>query len=73
MSSRQKSAVTPVVVSVERRATPNKDAVRLKPESVMDIARLANIRMWEARRRAEAAERELADRMAAARGWCMAG
>lgn len=38
----------PVVVSCERRATPNKDAIRLKPESVIDIARLANLRMWEA-------------------------
>lgn len=38
----------PVMVSVERRATPNRDAVRLKPEHVMDIARLANLRMWEA-------------------------
>lgn len=31
-----------------RRATPNKDAYRLKPDEVMDIARLANLRMWEA-------------------------
>jgi hypothetical protein len=31
-----------------RRATPNKDAYRLKPEEVMDIARLANLRMWDA-------------------------
>lgn len=69
----QRNATTPVVVSVERRAAPNKDALRLRPESVVDIARLANIRMWEARRRADAAERELADRMAAAREWCMAG
>ncbi len=38
----------PVVVSCERRATPNKDAIRLKPENVIDIARLANLRMWEA-------------------------
>lgn len=38
----------PVVVKVERRATPAKDAYRLKPEQVMDIARLANLRMWEA-------------------------
>lgn len=37
----------PVVVSCERRATPNKDAIRLKPENVIDIARLANLRMWE--------------------------
>ncbi len=31
-----------------RRAQPNKDAYRLKPEEVMDIARLANLRMWDA-------------------------
>lgn len=30
-----------------RRAYPNRDADRLKPESVMDIARLANLRMWD--------------------------
>lgn len=42
------STEAPVIVRCERRATPNKDAVRLKPEQVMDIARLANLRMWEA-------------------------
>lgn len=36
-----------------RRATPNRDATRLQPEQVMDIARLANLRMWEAYHRAE--------------------
>lgn len=36
------------VAEVVRRATPNKDAGRLKPEQVMDIARLANLRMWDA-------------------------
>lgn len=36
-----------------RRATPAKDAYRLKPEEVMDIARLANLRMWEAYKQAE--------------------
>lgn len=41
----------PVIVSCERRATPAKDATRLKPEQVMDIARLANLRMWEAYKR----------------------
>lgn len=44
----------PVIVSCERRATPNKDADRLKPESVIDIARLANLRMWEAYGKLEA-------------------
>lgn len=32
----------------ERRAKPNKDAARLTPEQAIDIARLANLRMWEA-------------------------
>lgn len=41
----------PVVATVARRATPAKDAYRLKPEQVMDIARLANLRMWEAYKR----------------------
>ena len=45
----------PIAVNVERRARPNNDAVRLKPEQVMDIARLANLRMWEAYRKADAA------------------
>lgn len=37
----------PVIVECVRRSTPNKDAFRLKPEHVIDIARLANLRMWE--------------------------
>lgn len=37
-----------ITVTCARRATPNKDAYRLKPEQVMDIARLANLRMWDA-------------------------
>lgn len=36
------------LASVERRATPCKDAYRLSPAEVMDIARLANLRMWSA-------------------------
>lgn len=44
-----------VGVHVERRATPNKDADRLRPEQVMDIARLANLRMWDAYYREEQA------------------
>lgn len=50
----QRNSVTPIAVHCERRATPNKDATRLKPEQVMDIARLANLRMWEAYKREEA-------------------
>lgn len=45
---RQGVTGAPVTVSVERRASPNKDAARLTPANVMDIARLANLRMWEA-------------------------
>jgi hypothetical protein len=45
-------------VECVRRATPNKDATRLTAESVMDIARLANIRMWEAYKRKEDAQAE---------------
>ena len=51
----------PVIVSCERRATPAKDATRLNPEQVMDIARLANLRMWEAYHREEAARAEASD------------
>lgn len=39
-----------IIVDCHRRAKPNKDADRLKPEQVMDIARLANLRMWESYR-----------------------
>jgi len=55
----QRNSVTPIAVHCERRATPNKEAARLKPEDVMDIARLANLRMWEAYKRSEAAERRV--------------
>lgn len=36
------------VARVARRCKPAKDAYRLKPEQVMDIARLQNLRMWDA-------------------------
>lgn len=45
--SQQRNSTTPIGVTCARRATPNKDAAHLKPEQVMDIARLANLRMWE--------------------------
>lgn len=51
----QRNSVTPLAVHVERRATPNKDAAKLLPEQAVDIARLANIRMWEAYRARDAA------------------
>ena len=37
-------------IKCERRATPNRDATRLTAANVMDIARLANLRMWDAYR-----------------------
>lgn len=46
------------VVECVRRATPNKDATRLTPPQVMDIARLANLRMWEAYQRRDSAQRD---------------
>ena len=45
-------------VECVRRATPNVDACRLKPEQVMDIARLANLRMWESYKRRNDAQAE---------------
>lgn len=44
-----------VTVECIRRSTPAKDAYRLKPEEVMDLARLANLRMWEAYHRRDKA------------------
>ena len=54
----QRNSHTPIAVHVERRATPNKEAAKLKPEQVVDIARLANLRMWDAYRRAEENKRQ---------------
>lgn len=50
----QRNRVTPLAVTVERRAMPNKEADRLTPAQVMDIARLQNLRMWEAYQRRDA-------------------
>lgn len=44
----QRNSVTPIAVHCERRATPNKNAEKLTPAQAVDIARLANLRMWEA-------------------------
>lgn len=62
----QRNSGTPIAVHVERRATPNKEATRLKPEQVMDIARLANLRMWDAYQREEQARQALRMARAAA-------
>lgn len=53
----------PVVVECVRRATPAKDAARLTAAQAMDIARLANLRMWEAYQRRDSAQAD-------ARHWC---
>lgn len=37
----------------ERRAVPAKDAYRLTPAEVLDIARLQNLRMWDAYKQAD--------------------
>lgn len=36
-----------LAVTVERRATPCRDAETISPESAIDIARLASLRMWD--------------------------
>lgn len=50
----QRNSGTSVVAEVVRRATPDKDAQRLTPAQVMDIARLQNLRMWEAYKQRDA-------------------
>ena len=50
--SKGNSVWAPVVVRCLRRATPYRDATRLSAAAVMDIARLANLRMWDAYREA---------------------
>jgi len=47
-----------VELNCHRRATPNRDAGRVTPAQAIDIARLANLRMWDAY---AAAERRQAD------------
>ena len=50
----QRNSTTPIAVECIRRSTPAKDAYVLKPAEAIDIARLANLRMWESYRQAEA-------------------
>jgi len=45
---REGRGTVPVVVECRRRATPDKDAAKLTAEQAVDIARLANLRMWDA-------------------------
>lgn len=54
----RKSGVIEAVV--RRRATPNKDAYKLTPAQAVDVARLANLRMWDAYQRAEVAAKDVA-------------
>lgn len=51
---REQRGITTLAVHCERRAVPNKDADRLTPAQAVDIARLANLRMWEAYRERDA-------------------
>lgn len=45
----KESAITGnLVIRVERQAKPNRDAEKISPQSAIDIARLASLRMWEA-------------------------
>ena len=44
----QRNSSTPIAVHCERRAKPNPAACRITPAQAIDIARLANLRMWEA-------------------------
>lgn len=46
--------------AVVRRAQPCRDAYRLTPAQILDVARLANLRMWDARLRAEQQTAEVA-------------
>lgn len=39
---------TPVIVNCMRRAVPDRECDRISAEDCLDIARLTNIRMWEA-------------------------
>lgn len=41
-------AVPAALAKVVRRATPNKDAKKISAEDVLDIARLSNLRLWDA-------------------------
>jgi hypothetical protein len=46
--SKDNRASSGVVIRCIKNAKPNKDAHRVSAEKAIDIARLANIRMWEA-------------------------
>lgn len=46
-------------IVAHRRAKPNKDAHRLTPQQTVDIARLANLRMWNAYSENERLKKEI--------------
>ena len=58
---RQASAITPLAMTVHRRATPDKGAERITPADALDIARLASLRMWDAYQREESMKAALAE------------
>jgi hypothetical protein len=45
---REQLGLSTLAIECRRRAMPNKAADKLTPEQVLDIARLANLRMWDA-------------------------
>ena len=45
---RHNSQAGNVIATVERRATPNREAKPISPAAAIDIARLASLRMWQA-------------------------
>ncbi|MES2958479.1 MAG: hypothetical protein V4792_09835 [Pseudomonadota bacterium] len=49
-----------VSVKCQRRSTPNRDATKISAAHALDIARLANLRMWAAYDRAETLAAKLA-------------
>jgi len=53
LTVREQRGTSVLAINCVRRATPCRDADRLKPDQVCDIARLANLRMWDAYERAE--------------------
>lgn len=59
--SEQRSGGAPIAIRVERRATPAKDAYRLQPAEVMNLARLANLRMWESYKKLELAKQPVSE------------
>jgi hypothetical protein len=60
------TSVPAVYVRCERRATPNRDAEKISAANVMDIARLGNLRMWDAYRTVHTLENRVRQLMKAA-------